>query len=87
MTETQLANCRQWIQRLHFSAKRVRRKLAFMEVCGTHTVNAFRSGLHSLMPDNVTLLSGPGCPVLPAVPAGRKRSAALGMRTTYTKRN
>jgi hydrogenase expression/formation protein HypD len=63
MTETQLANCRQWIQRLHFSAKRVRRKLAFMEVCGTHTVNAFRSGLHSLMPENVSLLSGPGCPV------------------------
>ena len=35
----------------------------FMEVCGTHTVNAFRSGLHSLVPSNVTLLSGPGCPV------------------------
>ena len=26
-------------------------------------MSAFRSGLHSLMPDNVTLLSGPGCPV------------------------
>jgi hydrogenase expression/formation protein HypD len=35
----------------------------FMEVCGTHTVSAFRSGLHSLVPRNVTLLSGPGCPV------------------------
>ena len=35
----------------------------FMEVCGTHTVNALRSGLHSLMPPNVRLLSGPGCPV------------------------
>jgi len=34
-----------------------------MEVCGTHTMSAFRSGLHALMPDNVTLLSGPGCPV------------------------
>jgi hydrogenase expression/formation protein HypD len=34
-----------------------------MEVCGTHTMSAFRSGLHSLLPENVTLLSGPGCPV------------------------
>jgi len=56
-------NCRQWIDRLRFAARRVGRKLSFMEVCGTHTVNAFRSGLHSLMPENVTLLSGPGCPV------------------------
>lgn len=37
--------------------------MTFMEVCGTHTMSAFRSGLHSLLPDNVTLLSGPGCPV------------------------
>ena len=35
----------------------------FMEVCGTHTMAAFRCGLHSLMPHNVSLLSGPGCPV------------------------
>jgi hydrogenase expression/formation protein HypD len=34
-----------------------------MEVCGTHTVSAFRCGLHGLLPENVQLLSGPGCPV------------------------
>jgi hydrogenase expression/formation protein HypD len=34
-----------------------------MEVCGTHTVSAFRCGLHSVLPENVKLLSGPGCPV------------------------
>jgi hydrogenase expression/formation protein HypD len=37
--------------------------LQFMEVCGTHTVNACRSGVHSLMPDAIRLISGPGCPV------------------------
>lgn len=37
--------------------------LRVMEVCGTHTVNIFRSGLHSLLPEKVVLLSGPGCPV------------------------
>ncbi|MCC7407371.1 MAG: hydrogenase formation protein HypD [Phycisphaeraceae bacterium] len=49
--------------RLRSSAASSGRELVFMEVCGTHTTSAFRSGLHSLMPDNVTLLSGPGCPV------------------------
>ncbi len=34
-----------------------------MEVCGTHTVSLFRSGVKSLLPDNIDLLSGPGCPV------------------------
>ncbi len=34
-----------------------------MEVCGTHTVNLFRSGLKSLLPDTLRLISGPGCPV------------------------
>jgi len=35
----------------------------FMEVCGTHTVAIFRSGLRSLLPDKLIHLSGPGCPV------------------------
>lgn len=37
--------------------------LRFMEVCGTHTVSIFRSGLRSLLPESITHLSGPGCPV------------------------
>lgn len=38
-------------------------QLRFMEVCGTHTVSIFRSGLHSLLPKELIHLSGPGCPV------------------------
>ena len=34
-----------------------------MEVCGTHTVAIRRSGVHSLLPGNILLVSGPGCPV------------------------
>ncbi len=34
-----------------------------MEVCGTHTVSIFRSGLKAMLPDNLELVSGPGCPV------------------------
>ena len=38
-------------------------RLRFMEVCGTHTVSIFRSGLHSLLPEGLVHISGPGCPV------------------------
>jgi hydrogenase expression/formation protein HypD len=37
--------------------------LRFMEVCGTHTVAIFRSGLRSILPKEIVHLSGPGCPV------------------------
>jgi hydrogenase expression/formation protein HypD len=48
-----------------------------MEVCGTHTVASFRSGLRSLLPPAVTLLSGPGCPV--CVTPTEVVDAAVGM--------
>lgn len=35
----------------------------FMEVCGTHTMNIFRFGLREILPANIRLISGPGCPV------------------------
>ncbi|WP_456325219.1 hydrogenase formation protein HypD [Desulfonauticus submarinus] len=35
----------------------------FMEVCGTHTVAIFQSGLRSLFPEELIHVSGPGCPV------------------------
>ena len=34
-----------------------------MELCGTHTVSIFRSGIRSVLPKTISLLSGPGCPV------------------------
>jgi len=37
--------------------------ITLMEVCGTHTTAIFRAGIRSLLPSNITLLSGPGCPV------------------------
>ena len=39
------------------------RSYNFMEVCGTHTNTFFRFGLKKLLPKNVQLISGPGCPV------------------------
>jgi len=40
-----------------------KRPIRLMEVCGTHTVSIFRSGIRSILPPTISLLSGPGCPV------------------------
>jgi len=39
------------------------RPVHLMEVCGTHTVSFFRSGIRDMLPKHIRLLSGPGCPV------------------------
>jgi len=44
-------------------ARQLGRDVKLMEVCGTHTMAAFRSGLRQLLPESVRLVSGPGCPV------------------------
>lgn len=50
-------------ERLRIAVERVGRTVRIMEVCGTHTVSASRSGLRTLLPDQIKLVSGPGCPV------------------------
>lgn len=37
--------------------------LRIMEVCGTHTHENFRLGIRKILPPQVELISGPGCPV------------------------
>jgi hydrogenase expression/formation protein HypD len=39
------------------------RRVSLMEVCGTHTVQIFKTGVRSGINKNIRLLSGPGCPV------------------------
>ena len=38
-------------------------EIRLMEVCGTHTMAIAKSGLRTMLPGNIKLLSGPGCPV------------------------
>lgn len=38
-------------------------RVSLMEVCGTHTMAIAKSGLRAALPENIKLLSGPGCPV------------------------
>ncbi|OGI28418.1 MAG: hydrogenase formation protein HypD [Candidatus Moranbacteria bacterium RIFOXYA12_FULL_44_15] len=44
-------------------AKKINRQVRFMELCGTHAETIAKHGIKSLMPENIKLISGPGCPV------------------------
>ncbi len=46
------------------------RRYHIMEFCGGHTHAIFRYGVQDLLPDNVRLIHGPGCPVC-VLPIGR----------------
>ena len=39
------------------------RPLRLMEVCGTHTSALYRTGIRQLLPEAISFVSGPGCPV------------------------
>jgi hydrogenase expression/formation protein HypD len=51
---------RRLVERIH---ARSHTPIRLMEICGTHTVAIFRSGIRKLLPETITLVSGPGCPV------------------------
>lgn len=51
--------------------------LRFMEVCGTHTISIFRSGIRSLLPQGIELISGPGCPICVTPPGEIDQAIAL----------
>lgn len=46
------------------------RHYRIMEVCGGHTHAIYRFGIKDLLPDNIELVHGPGCPVC-VLPMGR----------------
>lgn len=55
-------------------------EVRLMEVCGTHTMAIAKSGIRSLLPENVKLLSGPGCPVCVTPPEVIDAVLELAMR-------
>ncbi len=48
------------LERIHRRSKKPTR---LMEFCGGHTVSIFKNGIRQLLPGNIEMLSGPGCPV------------------------
>ncbi len=54
------------------------RPIKLMEICGTHTMAIARHGIKALLPETVTLISGPGCPVCVTPQVEIDRFIALG---------
>ncbi|HEX9916254.1 MAG TPA: hydrogenase formation protein HypD [candidate division Zixibacteria bacterium] len=50
-------------EKIKHTANQIKREVTLMEVCGTHTVAIFKCGIKSILPHNIKLISGPGCPV------------------------
>jgi hydrogenase expression/formation protein HypD len=50
------------------------RRYKLMEVCGGHTHAIYRHGVEDLLPEEVELVHGPGCPVC-VIPMGRQEDA------------
>jgi hydrogenase expression/formation protein HypD len=57
--------------------QRSTRPARLMEFCGSHTVSIAKSGLRQLLPPNITMLSGPGCPVCVTANADLDKAIAL----------
>jgi hydrogenase expression/formation protein HypD len=51
-------------------ARLTERPLKIMEICGGHTHTIFKYGIEDLLPPNITMIHGPGCPVC-VIPLGR----------------
>lgn len=51
------------LKRIEAAAQKTSRIVTIMEICGSHTYAIGRFGIRKLLPDNIRLISGPGCPV------------------------
>lgn len=51
------------LKQIHAVSQRMSHPVTIMEICGSHTSAIGRFGIRNLLPQNVRLISGPGCPV------------------------
>jgi hydrogenase expression/formation protein HypD len=51
------------LERIGKLAAEIGKQVTIMEVCGSHTAAIGRFGIRNLLPSNIKLISGPGCPV------------------------
>jgi len=48
---------------IHKEAEKLKEPMRVMEICGGHTHTIMKYGLKQLLPENITFIHGPGCPV------------------------
>jgi hydrogenase expression/formation protein HypD len=51
------------VKKINKIAREIGREVRLMEVCGTHTQAISRYGIREILPKNIKLITGPGCPV------------------------
>ena len=51
------------LAKIRKSADLLDHPVTIMEICGSHTYAIGRFGIRKMLPDNINLVSGPGCPV------------------------
>jgi len=54
---------KEFIRKINKISKEIGREVKLMEVCGTHTQAISRYGIREILPKNIKLITGPGCPV------------------------
>ncbi len=64
------AAAKKLLRAIDANAAKLEAPIALMEVCGGHTHTIYRYGLENLLPENIELVHGPGCPVC-VIPMGR----------------
>lgn len=68
------------IKSINKLVKEMDKKVKFMHVCGTHEYTISKFGLRSLIPKEIEILSGPGCPVCVCPAADIDKVIELGKR-------
>ncbi|MHA1728368.1 MAG: hydrogenase formation protein HypD [Promethearchaeota archaeon] len=51
------------LKKINQIAKKLKRKVQFMHICGTHEYTIQKNGVRGLLPEKIKIISGPGCPV------------------------
>ena len=78
------ARGKQLVAAIHRWAARLPHTVAFMEFCGGHTHAIMQAGIRQLLPPQVHLLSGPGCPVCVTAQSDIDRVIALAQHPRVT---
>lgn len=61
--KTQMKNTEKILKKINSLALEIKKDVYLMEVCGTHTQAISRNGIRQVLPKNIILTTGPGCPV------------------------
>jgi hydrogenase expression/formation protein HypD len=71
------------IVKINKLAKNIGQEVNLMEVCGTHTQAISRSGTRGILPKNINLITGPGCPVCVTPVSLIEKALQLAMNDSF----